>query len=353
MVSRYNRYNFNPGDTIDNYTVLKKMKVGGFCDIFLVKHTETGYYYAMKIESRNARKRTLPTEKTIYEKFGKYKNFPKLIEFKKVRTKNILVMELLGPNLFDLRRINELKMMDKQNALRIGIEMLRDIQVLHLNGYIHRDIKPHNFLIRPNRKYPVVLADFGLAKRYTDPETDKMLPARTNVAFAGTITYSSPYVLSGHDARPRDDVISWFFTLLELLCGQLPWSDETDRKIIGEMMTTIEYRDVSRHCPFEVFEIYKIVIKYGEDDMPDYTLLKSYLVKSMRKNKVKWDDPYMWDEIDYSKIKHISEIDLHPRFDKQPKPVKNVDHTVVYGKKSARKSKANHAKGRSHGCLLI
>ena len=57
--------------------------------------------------------------------------------------------------------------------------MISRIEFLHNNNFIHRDMKPDNFLIGINKKMNTVyMIDFGLAKRYRDPKTGQHIPYR-------------------------------------------------------------------------------------------------------------------------------------------------------------------------------
>lgn len=48
------------------------------------------------------------------------------------------------------------------------VQMLDSIEDLHDRGFIHRDVKPSNFLLGRGRKRHVYLIDFGLCKPHLD-----------------------------------------------------------------------------------------------------------------------------------------------------------------------------------------
>ncbi len=50
--------------------------------------------------------------------------------------------------------------------------MISRLEAMHNANFIHRDMKPDNFLMGLKNKAGVVyLIDFGLSKRYRDPKT--------------------------------------------------------------------------------------------------------------------------------------------------------------------------------------
>jgi len=44
--------------------------------------------------------------------------------------------------------------------------MLESLKTIHSIGYVHRDIKPDNFLIDCQDPYKIYMIDFGLVKKY-------------------------------------------------------------------------------------------------------------------------------------------------------------------------------------------
>jgi casein kinase 1 len=54
----------------------------------------------------------------------------------------------------------------------LGDIMTSRLEYFHHMHFLHRDIKPDNFLVgRGNRSDQIFIIDFGLAKRYRDPKT--------------------------------------------------------------------------------------------------------------------------------------------------------------------------------------
>ena len=106
----------------------------------------------------------LKTEAKIYKLLENTNGIPKLRSYGQEGNFNYMVMDLLGNSLEDLR-IECGGRLSLKSVLAIGIQLLKRIELIHNEGIIHRDIKPDNFLIKPENNM-VYMIDFGLARRY-------------------------------------------------------------------------------------------------------------------------------------------------------------------------------------------
>eukprot|EP00928_Gymnodinium_smaydae_P014637 TRINITY_DN15391_c0_g1_i3.p1 TRINITY_DN15391_c0_g1~~TRINITY_DN15391_c0_g1_i3.p1 ORF type:complete len:361 (+),score=65.25 TRINITY_DN15391_c0_g1_i3:191-1273(+) len=160
--------------------------------------------------------------------------------------------------------------------------MLTRIEYVHSKNYIHRDIKPDNFLIGQGKKMNTVyIIDFGLSKKYRDPKSQKHVPYRENRSLTGTARYASINAHRGVEQGRRDDLEAIGYVLMYFLRGSLPWQgfqaknkDERYRKILEcKMATTVE--SLTHGYP-PVFASYLNYCRgMGFEDQPDYESLRT------------------------------------------------------------------------------
>lgn len=138
-------------------------------------------------------------------------------------------MDLMAINLAKARRCLETTYSLKI-AIHILMEMLIAIREVHERGFIHRDVKASNFVLcRESRR--VYIVDFGLAKRHLDQVTKQPLPKRRKVDFRGTVSFASLNAHNNIDLARRDDIWSFYFTMMDFLNEKLEWREQRDYSI--------------------------------------------------------------------------------------------------------------------------
>ncbi len=103
-----------------------------------------------------------------------------------------------------------------EEVTRILHQVGSALQYAHNEGYIHRDIKPGNILIRKDGT--ALLSDFGIA-RAAETATMTMGPI-------GAPAYMSPEQIRGEDLTTRSDIYSLGIVLYEMVTGRRPFTGE-------------------------------------------------------------------------------------------------------------------------------
>ena len=136
---------------------------------------------------------------------------------------NVMVLDMLGPSLADLYNYCG-KKFSLKTVCMLADQMIQRIEQVHRKNYIHRDIKPDNFLMGLGAdSYIVHLIDYGLAKKYRDTRSQQHIPYKENRNLTGTARYASLNANLGIEQSRRDDLEAIGFCLLYFYLGKLPW----------------------------------------------------------------------------------------------------------------------------------
>ncbi|KAG2492391.1 hypothetical protein HYH03_009337 [Edaphochlamys debaryana] len=183
---------------------------------------------ALKFEHRSSKGCAAgpPYEWSIYAQLGDVYGIPKVHYKGQQDDFYIMVMDLLGPSLWDVWNQQGQHLSEAYVAC-VAMEALTILQALHSRGYVHGDIKPENFLLGPpdtNRSKRLYLVDLGLAMKYRDGRYGGHVKYDQRPDdFRGTVRYASVHAHLGRTSSRRDDLESLAYTLIFLLKGRLPW----------------------------------------------------------------------------------------------------------------------------------
>jgi serine/threonine protein kinase len=286
----------------DNFKLNAKKKLGSgaFGDIYHGINLKLKEEVAIKLEPSKAKHPQLFYESKLYMSFQGGTGVPNIYWCGTQGNYNIMVIDLLGKSLEDL--FNDCKRrFSLKSTIMLGDQMLSRIEFIHSKNYIHRDIKPDNFLMGVNKKkHLVYVIDFGLAKRYRDPKTGLHNPYNDGKSLTGTARYASINTHLGIDQSRRDDLESLGYILIYFLKGELPWQGlkaktmkEKYEKIMEKKISS-SIETLCKGFPDEIpaFIHYTRDLKF--DDRPDYGFLKRLFKTMFEKEKLEFDNEFDW-----------------------------------------------------------
>ncbi|KAF2587108.1 hypothetical protein F2Q70_00037768 [Brassica cretica] len=273
------------------YKTERKLGKGGFGQVYVGRRVSGGsdrigadaIEVALKLEHRNSKGCNFgpPYEWQVYNTLNSCYGIPAVHHKGRQGDFYILVMDMLGPSLWDVW--NSLAQSMSPNMVAcIAVEAISILEKLHMKGFVHGDVKPENFLLgQPGTadEKKLYLIDLGLASRWKDSHSGQHVEydQRPDV-FRGTIRYASCHAHLGRTGSRRDDLESLAYTLIFLMRGRLPWQGyQGDNKSFlvckKKMSTSPELMCCFCPPPFKLF--LEAVTNMKFDEEPNYAKLIS------------------------------------------------------------------------------
>ena len=213
------------GGQIPGYRVICRLGSGAMASVFKARQISLDRIVAVKVLSRRLSENPEYVDRFVREGQAAAKlNHPNIVQAIDVGEANnyrYFVMEYVeGHTLYD--ELATGKVFSEPEALDVMLQIARALTHAHAQGFIHRDVKPKNIMITPQRV--AKLADMGLARLASDYETAQ---AEAGRAF-GTPYYISPEQIRGQvDVDFRSDIYSLGATLYHLVTGRVPFEAPT------------------------------------------------------------------------------------------------------------------------------
>lgn len=115
------------------------------------------------------------------------------------------------------------------DAVELAAQAAEGLAHAHREGVVHRDVKPANLLVTPDRTLKIL--DFGLAKR-----AGQSVLTQTGTTL-GTVAYMSPEQARGEPLDARTDLWALGVVLYEMVTGRPPFPGEYPQAVIYAILS--------------------------------------------------------------------------------------------------------------------
>ena len=279
------------GKVFGDFVVMGSVGSGSFSDCFEGKNSRTSDIVCMKFEERGSREAAkagnpqrverLETEYKIMHRLSGSGYTPATLGFLQFSTSNILVLELLGPSLDALLK-KGVGYFSQATTSMVAASIMDCMAYVHGKGILHRDIKPHNFVIgNDGHREKIYIIDFGLAKKYIVDGHHSTY--RSDRPFVGTARYVSINTHRGSEQGRRDDMEALAYVFIYLMKGSLPWQGlgiggRLDKKarlnLVCESKASCTPESLCEGLPGQFLSFLSYVRRLSFKSKPDYEKLK-------------------------------------------------------------------------------
>ncbi|OHT04236.1 hypothetical protein TRFO_28350 [Tritrichomonas foetus] len=298
------------------FRLRRKIGAGSFGEIYSGENIKTHRRVAIKLEDVKCEVPQLGYESKLYAHLQGGTGIPNMHWSGTENGKNIMVMDLLGKSLEDLF-IQCNRKFSLKTVLMLADQMISCLEFFHQKNFLHRDIKPDNFVLGlGSNSNQVFIIDYGLAKRYRDQRNHLHVPFSTGKSLTGTARYASVAALRGDEQSRKDDLEAVGYVLMYFLRGSLPWMGsqckelEEKYKIICDIKAKTSFEDLCEGFPQEFVKCLYMVRNLGFAEAPNYSAYRQLFRDLFIKSNFVYDYKYDWC-IDFDIIPPEIPVEIH------------------------------------------
>ncbi|CAL2048459.1 unnamed protein product [Caenorhabditis brenneri] len=167
------------GEKFDQFQIQKLLGCGYFGKCFTVtKEDEPDKIMVLKVSDSFPNKQYFETELEVLRSLPVTHHFPNFISTFTIEDRlDCIVMTYQGICLKTMLEQNENKKFTLENTLRIGMQLMECVEMLHVCGWFHRDIHIENVTVNTDSggNLKLALIDFGISISTNTPIDDRCL----------------------------------------------------------------------------------------------------------------------------------------------------------------------------------
>lgn len=269
-------------------------------------------------------------EAGIIQILQKTKLFPTIYDFINDDFYFYIVETIQGPDL--LKFIKFANNLDIQTYYLFGIELIKNLQIMHNNGFLHVDIKEDNFvsLTKPKKMsgelLHFILIDYGFSVQFKSDKGIHYEPC-SQLKKCGNYFYASINALRGNPISRKDDMLSVAYILLSRCNGGAPWknitaNNEEEYKIkILDFKMKLDIEEICKNKFEEINEIFTDINSLDFKQRPNYEKYINLLKKKVYKDKLDNGKQkyFIWDDKLFTKFQDLKNKKLKIEEDKEIK----------------------------------
>lgn len=224
-------YSSLPPDTmlLNRFRVIRKIGGGGFGYVYLVEDRSINEELVLKILNPQISMDETMIRRFVHElKYTRkitHKNVIRLYDFLEIEGTHAISMEYF-PGISLAKVLRDAGRLEWKRGVRLAREICEGLLAAHLEGIVHRDIKPPNMLVGDDDTVKVV--DFGLASMVQQAGSR----LTKSGILIGTPHYMAPETINGGEVDIPSDIYSFGALLFEMLSGKPPFEGETAVSIL-------------------------------------------------------------------------------------------------------------------------
>lgn len=290
---------------IGPFNIEKVISVDGSHGLVVSCSDSNGKAYAMKIERGDAEMSTDTiafTDISTRLRDREDLRIPRLCQNFREESKEIMVMELLGP---DLKMLNDAigdGPMSPKTILQIGVSLLHAYEQIHETGWLHLTTKPINFCIggSVDTRHKIYAVDFGRAQKYLVSDEKGIIHHRDQEPYIEApqnLKYSSFWSHAEITSSRRDDLNSLAFMLLLLATPVKEHQKWGGPCFFDKWKFQLKFADGMKKTtlkPVGDMLLYTLDLKY--DEKPDYSMLRESFESYAKEQGIMLDGKYDWDD---------------------------------------------------------